>query len=52
MLALLAFPPEIRLDREPGRGWTFRLQGEPAENSAQKHLLAQLLGLYFRSWSV
>jgi hypothetical protein len=52
VLALLAFTPEMHLEDEPGRGWTFPLQGEPAENSAQKHLLAQLLGLYLRSWSI
>jgi hypothetical protein len=47
-LALLAFPAEIRLERDAASGWTLRLPARLAENPLAERLLAQLLAVYLR----
>jgi hypothetical protein len=45
-LVLLAFHAEIKLERDPERGWSFRFHTRPLKDSVIGRLLGQLMGVY------
>lgn len=47
-LVLLAFRTDLRLERDPKKGWTFKLHTKPLSDSAVGKLLSQLLGTYLK----
>ena len=47
-LVLLAFRTDLRLEHDPGKGWTFKLHTKPLSDSVVGKLLSQLLGTYLK----
>ena len=45
-LVLLAFRTDLRLEHDPGKGWTVKLRTKPLSDSVVGKLLGQLLGTY------
>jgi hypothetical protein len=48
-LVLLAFRTDLRLERDPGKGWTFKLHTKPLSDSVIGKLVSQLLGTYLKN---
>jgi hypothetical protein len=44
-LVVLALRPKLDLQRDPGKGWMFRLQTEPLKDSAMAKVLGKLLSV-------
>jgi hypothetical protein len=47
-LVLFAFHADIKLERDPDKGWSFHLKTKPLSGTAIAKALAQLLGVYTR----
>jgi hypothetical protein len=47
-LVLLAFRTDIRLERDPGKGWMFKLHTKRLGDSTVGRLLSQLFGVYLK----
>jgi hypothetical protein len=45
-LVLMAFHAEIKLERDPAKGWSFRFHARPLKDSTIGKLLGQLMGVY------
>ena len=45
-LVLMAFHAEIKLERDPAKGWSFRFHTRPLKDSTIGKLLGQLMGVY------
>ncbi|GAA0350592.1 hypothetical protein [Actinoallomurus spadix] len=45
---LLAFRTDVRIERDPDKGWTFKLHTKRLGDSAVGRLLSQLLGVYLK----
>ena len=42
----MAFHAEIKLERDPAKGWSFRFHTRPLKDSTIGKLLGQLMGIY------
>ncbi|MCO5996345.1 hypothetical protein [Actinoallomurus rhizosphaericola] len=47
-LVLLAFRTDVRLERDPEKGWTFKLHTKRLGDSSVGKLLSQLFGVYLK----